>query len=151
MKAITVITTIFISMGIKTLIIAGDFCDYFGVSGHEKNPDIGISFEEELVACEVELLRLSELFEEVIFIIGNHENRLERFIHRQAPALYKRATLEKLMNLDLIKNLKVSPYDPDQGYQFMRGGPVIRHEPPASNARLALNKAKGIRRNTGQG
>lgn len=71
-----------------TLVILGDFGDFYGVSGYTKDPARRLSFAEELRAVNAELDRVEALrVPRVIFIEGNHETRLARYVADKAPAL----------------------------------------------------------------
>ena len=72
-----------------TVCILGDFADFYSVSSHSKNPKRVASFQEEVDAVNA----LLDSFEALganrkIYIAGNHENRLERFLTDRAPALF---------------------------------------------------------------
>lgn len=87
-----------------TLCILGDFVDMESVSMHE--PDevrhANLAVEAALARC-----RLGELeaacgrgLERKIYIEGNHEQRLQRYLARQAPALWDMVTAQDLLHLD---------------------------------------------------
>jgi len=64
-----------------TLIIPGDFFDMYSCSVFSKNEHIPL--QTEMIAGHKILMWLSALFEEIIIIPGNHEERLNRLIENK--------------------------------------------------------------------
>lgn len=71
-----------------TIIINGDFCDFYSISFWEKDPRKR-DFAGEVMACKVVLETIRRLFpkQKIIFKVGNHEERYERFMKLKAPEL----------------------------------------------------------------
>jgi len=73
---------------LTTLIVLGDFADYYSVSSHRRNPD-----REARLRLEVEGARRCRADLDALevnakhFIFGNHEDRLTRYVRDRAPAL----------------------------------------------------------------
>lgn len=88
--------------GIKTskVVILGDFPDFYAVSQHSKDPKRKDKFEDE-VKITNQLLRRVESwgFEEKVYIKGNHENRLERYIEDKAPEMDGIVSVDGLLEL----------------------------------------------------
>lgn len=83
-----------------TLISMGDFCDMYSVSRHQKNPNRARQLPEELKVANALLDQLDALkISRKIFIGGNHESRLERYLEEKAPELFDTVQLKKLLHL----------------------------------------------------
>lgn len=74
---------------IDTLLINGDYCDFYRLSRYEKDPGKR-HFSEELKACVAGLEWMRSLFPKARIILkaGNHEERFDHFIWQRAPELY---------------------------------------------------------------
>ena len=82
------------------LCILGDFADFYSVSAHDKSPDRKIGLGEEVRAVRKELSRFEKLnIKRKIFISGNHENRLERYLASKAPELFEFVSIPDLFKL----------------------------------------------------
>jgi len=65
----------------EVCVVLGDFVDFYPVSFHPKTERGKLTLLEEIEAANIGLDQLDELgFKEKIFIAGNHEHRLERFV-----------------------------------------------------------------------
>lgn len=82
------------------IVLGGDVGDFYAVSSHSKDPKRRDTFEDE-VAITKQLLRRIEgwRFKQKIFIKGNHENRLERYIMDQAPEMNGIVSIDGLLEL----------------------------------------------------
>ena len=91
------------SRNIDTLLINGDFADFYQVSAWERNP-LRRRFSQELQLCVQSLKWLRTQFPKTEFIykLGNHEERWEAFILRRAPEIYDvpQCSIESLLELD---------------------------------------------------
>ena len=80
------------------IIILGDFIDNYCVSSHSKNPNRVTDLKWEVE----EAIKLLQKFTEIkhkIFIAGNHENRLERYLSERAPALFNMVKIDEILKL----------------------------------------------------
>lgn len=83
------------------LCILGDFADFYSVSAHDKSPDRGARLTDEVKAVRKELARFEKYkIKRKIFISGNHENRLERYIASRAPELFGLVNISDLFELN---------------------------------------------------
>lgn len=86
---------------IDTLLINGDFADFYQVSHWQRNPKRR-SFREELNACKEALDWLRSKFPdaEIIYKLGNHDERWEKFIWNRAPEIYdvEQCQIESLLD-----------------------------------------------------
>lgn len=82
------------------VVVLGDFFDFYSLSSHPPETDRREDFEEELLGGRERLSQLAPFgSERRVFIAGNHEQRLERYLAKNAPALYRRITLPQLLGL----------------------------------------------------
>lgn len=86
------------------IVILGDFLDNYCVSSHSKDPNRAVDLKWEVGEAKKLLGELNKIegVEHKIFIAGNHENRLERYLAERAPALFNIVKTEEL--LELTKN-----------------------------------------------
>jgi predicted phosphodiesterase len=91
-------------------IILGDWLDNYSVSSHSKNPNRALKLVEE-VDCAKELLDevISLGAKNNVFVSGNHEDRLERYLADRAPELFNMISTDKILELKQ-KGFKYIPY-----------------------------------------
>jgi predicted phosphodiesterase len=93
--------------GIVTL---GDFVDCYSVSAHDRNPTRVRVLDEEIIAANERLTELQSLRpKEQIFIEGNHEDRLARYLMQKAPELFNMVKMQDLLKLK-DRGVKFVPY-----------------------------------------
>lgn len=91
-----------------TIVIMGDFADFYSVSSFNKNPKRKLQMEYEINETNTLLDKLDSLkAKKKIYVAGNHEHRLERFMWSQAPAL------DGLIDIRSIFKLK------ERGYTYV--------------------------------
>ena len=78
----------------------GDLADCYTVSAHSKNPERVLTLRDEIVQVralrkQMEALDPSRL----IFIEGNHEDRLRRYLQDKAPELFGLVSIDDLLKL----------------------------------------------------
>lgn len=97
------------------IIIGGDFVDFRDIS-FWKNAERRLPFHEELAIAReyIQVFRNNFPDKEIIFLEGNHEARLERYVISKAPELYGLdglgvADILRLDDLDIhyISNVKI--------------------------------------------
>lgn len=95
------------------IVIIGDFMDMYAVSSHSKDPKRSGMLTKEV---EVGLKALNQLdalgAKHKIFIGGNHEDRLERYLQEKAPELYDFINVPSMLGLR-DKGWKYIPYKSD--------------------------------------
>jgi predicted phosphodiesterase len=85
------------------VIILGDFIDMYSVSSHDKNPKRTGRLEEEITASVKALWRVKALgAKNNVYIEGNHENRLARYLMNKAPELWDRINIPTVLALDKL-------------------------------------------------
>ncbi len=83
------------------VVINGDFVDFYAISDHAKHPARLARFEEELQASRAGLREIERLLPnaKLIYIDGNHEDRLRRYLWSKAPELHRTITISNLLDL----------------------------------------------------
>jgi predicted phosphodiesterase len=92
------------------VILNGDIIDCYRLSRFEKDPTAR-SFAEELSILKDFVGELKRLWKLVIYKLGNHENRLERYLRISAPELYGVPSLTWASFLGEDKNVVVVRHD----------------------------------------
>lgn len=88
----------------ETIVIQGDFVDCYTVSSHSKDPTRKLNLLEELEPAKKALRQLEGFgAKQLIYLEGNHEDRLKRFIVDKAPELYGCVTIQSLLELEKWK------------------------------------------------
>lgn len=91
-----------------TLVVLGDFADFYCVSSHDKDPRRVRDLESEVTDVKVGLKELEGLgARRRIFISGNHEDRLSRYLMTKAPELFDTVKIPNVLNL---KGWEYVPY-----------------------------------------
>ena len=98
-----------------TLVINGDLLDCWEVSGFAKNPARKIGFKDELeIGAEfLKQLRATIPESRIVYVEGNHEFRLQKYVIAQAPALHQLLHLPQLLELDSLR-IEYVPCKTDQ-------------------------------------
>ena len=82
------------------MVVGGDFADFYCVSSHDKNPERENQLESELEAVNKALDELDSIgAKRRIFVAGNHEDRLDRYLKTRAPELYSIVRIPELFKL----------------------------------------------------
>jgi hypothetical protein len=83
----------------KHLVVIGDFADFYAVSDHDKDPDRANRMDAELADVDQGLDELDSLgATDKLYIEGNHEDRLRRYLMKH-PQLARVVSTEKLLKL----------------------------------------------------
>ena len=87
----------------KSIQILGDFVDFYAVSDHLRDPDKRMGLQEEIDLAAETLAKIRSLAPKsrIYFHEGNHEDRLRRYMAREAPELSGLTSLRltELLNL----------------------------------------------------
>jgi predicted phosphodiesterase len=82
------------------VITLGDFADFYAVSSHSKNPNRKRNLEFEVDETIKGLQQLTALgAKQNVFISGNHEDRLERYLMDKAPELFNVVRIPDVLGL----------------------------------------------------
>lgn len=106
-EAINLLLKVISTLKPHGIICTGDFCDFYSVSSYSKDPSRRGDLQFEVEAAKA----LLDKFEakEKVFIAGNHEDRLERYIREHARALFGVFKVESLLDLK-AKEWRYVPY-----------------------------------------
>lgn len=142
-KAYNLMLKVAKEIGIDEVVILGDLADFFAVNSHGTHPQVFQMLIDEVDEVNKELDKLDKLFPRAkkVFIEGNHEYRLERYLLSKAPALFGVTSTEHLLNINRRKNWKFINYGPNQVYKILGSKLKARHEPLASSAKATASKA----------
>ena len=98
------------------VIVGGDFADFYSVSSHSKDPNRMLKFDWEIAETRKAIKQVADLgAKNNVFVSGNHESRLERYLQEKAPELYNMVKIEELFDLKKLKFTYI-PYK--QSYQL---------------------------------
>ena len=82
------------------VIVLGDFADCYAVSSHDKDPKRRLNLKWELDTVGEGLSELESLgATKLVYIAGNHEDRLDRYIATRAPELEGILSIEAALEL----------------------------------------------------
>lgn len=84
------------------IVVLGDFFDAYSVSFHSKDPKRDFAtIEDELKIGRPHLARLQAVNPRarVVFLCGNHEDRISRYLKHNAPKLASSTRLEEVLKL----------------------------------------------------
>ena len=131
-EAVTAALEVGVMEQVDCIFLGGDFMDFYAISSYEKDPRKR-SFMEELAMGKEMLLRIREVFPDqaIFFMVGNHEERLEKYMRVKAPELLdcEAFQIEELLNLSalgihVIKDkrvVKAGDLTLMHGHEFGRG------------------------------
>jgi len=125
------------------IVLLGDYADFYSVMSHQKDPRIATMLVDEVSSVLDGLNELDFLFPEAkkVFLEGNHEYRLERYLVSQAPALFGVTSTEHILKMHQRPNWTFVPYGPHQSYNILGSKLVARHEPLGNSAKLTATRA----------
>lgn len=84
----------------QTIIHLGDFADFYKVSAHSKDPSREHKFRDERDITRKLRKELDDLgAKRKVYVEGNHEDRLRRYLQDKAPELYDLIGTDKLLKL----------------------------------------------------
>ncbi len=95
------------------VVTQGDFADFYSVSSHSKDPNRKRNLEFEIDEVNKELDKIDKLGAKVnVFVAGNHEDRLERFLKDKAPELFNMVRVTQLFKIK-ERGWRYVPYKSD--------------------------------------
>lgn len=113
------------------LILLGDFADFYAVNSHGLHPTLTHLLVDEINQVNDVLSLIDATLPNTpkVYIEGNHEYRLERYLCNKAPALFGVTQWDLLFKLNQRPNWLAVPYGPTQHYKPKGLDVYIRHEP----------------------
>ena len=136
-RAINLAFDIFEDLGVTHIILNGDILDFYNINAHgPKDPAVQTNLEDEFFWGQEFLSNLKKRFKdvEIIYIFGNHEFRLDRFVMANCPAFMNFLKLEKMLELDKL-GIHWLPYN--ERYQVANTNLYVQHSPPSYSENLA--------------
>ena len=119
------------------IVLNGDIVDFYDLSHFDKNPKrVGVLQKElDIVNGILMLIRLACPLSEIIYIEGNHEDRLRKFLWKNPSISSLRdLKLERLLRFPDVGNIRlVEEYDV-RGMKFTHGGLVRKHSSYSAKA-----------------
>lgn len=130
-------------IGIDELVILGDYADFYAINSHGKDPKMSSILQEEITEVVMKLSELKELFPKAkrVFIQGNHEYRLERYIAKNCPDLYGIFDTPSVLELNIL-GFEYIPFSPTQRYNVLGSNLIARHQPLSGGKHVAQNTAE---------
>lgn len=102
-QALTTMINYFLKNPIDTLLINGDWFDFYGGSRFMKDPRKMDMAQEIEIGCQMLNILADALKCKIIFKIGNHDARLEHYIWQKLPEISQLADLQEIKEIDLEK------------------------------------------------
>ena len=104
------------------VVMLGDVGDFYAVSRHIRTPDRERLLKREISSVKAVLKKIEEInASEYIFIAGNHEHRLNRYLCEKAPELYGMLEIPDILD---IQDWDYVPY----GEGVMLGKLYVTHD-----------------------
>ncbi len=125
------------------IIIKGDYADFYAVQQHgPRSPGLLHDLQEEINDVNAGLDELDKLFPkaEKIYLEGNHEFRLERYLVQNALPLHGLYSVDLLFKMK-ERGWKWIPYDMNQRFPVLGSNLYARHEPFATTPANSIRKA----------
>lgn len=116
------------------IVVLGDFCDFYAVSFHSRDPKRCSRLLDEIQEPRKMIAHLSKYGKRRVFVKGNHEFRLERYIHDKAPEL------DGLVDVDDMLQLSEQGWDVvEYKHDYRLGLAFITHDTGRSGAHSTRN------------
>lgn len=153
-KAIKCVLDFIQDKDIDTIILNGDILDFYDVSSFDKDPDRVNSLQKEIDMSTkfFKKLRTIKPDARIVFIKGNHEYRLERYLKKH-PELYSLDALKLPNLLDLKKyNIEYSDKGIKLGnLKIIHGDMVRKFSGYTARGELEKHDSSGISSHTHRG
>lgn len=139
---------------VDTIILNGDILDFYDVSSFDKDPDRINSLQEEINLAQKFFKKLRDLSPNgrIVFVKGNHEQRIERYLKKH-PELYSLDAL-KLPNLLGLDKFNIEYKD--KGFKLgslkiIHGDMVRKFSGYTARGELEKHDSSGISSHTHRG
>lgn len=115
----------------KNVIMNGDMLDCVQLSRFSKDPQDPESFKAHIVDLCI-IIRKMQKYSNVIYIEGNHEARVGKYINDHAPALFGLVSIEGLLKRHLTKKVEYVRTTPGESMRTWYDELLIGHFGKAS-------------------
>ncbi len=130
----------------KELVLIGDYGDFYSVTSHPKGPEIRTNFLDEVKAVNEHLDELDDMFPSAMkmYLSGNHEDRMARYIAKNAPELYGFPNMKwhQVLRLEQRRRWQWQDYTKDQLYRIGNTDLYTRHKPFATGRGHGIGTAE---------
>lgn len=125
------------------IVILGDYADFYSLSSHGRDSAVTEQLQDEIFEVVKRLKQLNRLFPNAkkVYIEGNHEYRMARYINSRCPDLYGFVDTRIVLELDLL-GWEFVPYCPNQKHPVLGSKLIARHEPLAGGKHVAQNSVE---------
>lgn len=112
------------------LILNGDILDMYNWNSYGIHPAVNVDMEEELAIGLQFIKALRKRFPKlkIVFLYGNHEDRFERWIIKEAKPIYNLFKLETELRLE-EHDIEFHYYN--HKYQIEKSNVFVQHSPPS--------------------
>jgi len=96
--------------GLKTLVIGGDFFNFDALSQYDpkqNDPDLEWELTEGVATMEI----LTKTFDEIVYLLGNHDQRLHRSLNYKIPFKYAMSLVFDKMSAEAMEKVYFSNLD----------------------------------------
>lgn len=128
-------------LAVEYFVINGDLADFYLLnSHHKKDPEVEFTLEDEIFQCNewLDIIQKQLKDTKIHYIMGNHEDRLDRFIRDNCPVFWNRLTVENEFRLK-ERGITQTPYN--ERWRVKGTDLYIQHSPPSygvNGARTSL-------------
>lgn len=130
------------------IILNGDMVDFYDLSSFDKNPEREGKLQEELDILKhlLSMLRRKCPTSRIIYVEGNHEDRLRRYLWKKAKSLSSLRALkfEELLSLRQYKVEYIQDSYFVNGFEFTHGEMVRVHSSYSAKAEYEKHHSSGI-------
>lgn len=141
-RAVNLFLDVVEDLGISGMIINGDLLDFYALNSYgPKDPRVHQSLEDEFYWGQEFISDLRKRFPKlkIVFVFGNHEDRLDRFVMKNCKAFMNFLQLDKMLRLK-EHNIEWIPYN--ERYQIGKTNLFVQHSPPSYSENAAATSMK---------
>jgi UDP-2,3-diacylglucosamine pyrophosphatase LpxH len=141
-KALAVAMNCLADSNLYGLYLGGDIFDMYWANDHgPKDPRIASTLELEVEAVNKFLDEIDQTWPGIQkrFIEGNHETRYERYLIKNAPALFGMTSIPLLTKMAQRPRWTYHPYSTDQLVQIGKTNLYVKHAPKGSSGSAIMN------------
>lgn len=127
---------------IDLVLLLGDYVDFYCVSQYGKDPRVGTLLMDEVLSVREGLDELDRLFPQAkkVYLEGNHEWRLERYLVSRAPELFGITECRFLFELNRRPLWSYIPFGRSQQFDIFDTGLLAFHRPKASAPKIHIQR-----------
>ncbi len=144
-KAYALMLEVALYLGVDEIVLLGDYADFYSVSHYVRSADPRLPqlLIDEVESVNLGLDELDRLFPRAkkIYLEGNHEIRLEKYIESKAPALFGVTECRGLFQMHARPRWSYVGFGRSQKHRVLGSDLLARHKPIASNPMTGLRRA----------